>query len=319
MSKTTYFSIAALIAVTASARASVAAPFKIFMISSTAVDHLASSAMARQVLPMMGMTNDFTVDATTDSSLINDANLAKYDVFLQMHRAPFEIKLEQRAALENFVKSGKGWVGVHAAGLIILSEIGPGKALPEWPFFDDLMGHVTWITHPMLQMGRVIMEDRTHPTTLNMPAMFQITDEWYEFSGNPRANVHVLGKADENSYRQVKPMGDHPMIWICDKFPRAIYIGTGHARRWTPRSRQQRTWPAPAAPPDRAARRARAAPSAPAERSRPAAAAAADARAAWARRARPPPPGCRRWCCWRGWGWRRAAAGTANAIGIFRG
>jgi type 1 glutamine amidotransferase len=228
MSKKKYVSLTAFFAIVIGASVSVAAPFKIFMISSTAVDHLASSAMARAVLPQMGMTNDFTVDATTDNTLINEANLAKYDVFLQMHLAPFEIKLEQRAALENFVKSGKGWVGVHAAGLIILSEIGPGKALPDWPFFDDLMGHVTWITHPMLQMGRVIMEDRTQPMTRNMPAMFTITDEWYEFSGNPRANVHVLGRADENSYRQVKPMGDHPLIWICDKFPKAIYIGTGH-------------------------------------------------------------------------------------------
>jgi MYXO-CTERM domain-containing protein len=72
------------------------------------------------------------------------------------------------------------------------------------------------------------MEDRTHPATKNMPAMFQIRDEWYEFSGNPRGKVRVLGKADESTYTQVKKMGDHPMIWTQEKYPRAIYTATGH-------------------------------------------------------------------------------------------
>ncbi|HEY0708159.1 MAG TPA: ThuA domain-containing protein [Polyangia bacterium] len=198
------------------------------MISSTARDHLASSAQARMVLPALGMQHDFIIDATTDNTLINDANLAKYDVFLQMHLAPFEIKVEQRAALENFVKSGKGWVGVHAAGLIIPSQIGPGRALPDWPFYNDLIGHVTYVTHPLLQTGVAIMEDRTHPATRNMPPTFTVRDEWYEFSGNPRANVRVLGGADERSYNQVKKMGDHPLIWTCEKYKRAIYIGIGH-------------------------------------------------------------------------------------------
>jgi type 1 glutamine amidotransferase len=227
MSKKKYVSLTAFFAIVIGASVSVAAPFKIFMISSTAVDHLASSAMARAVLPQMGMTNDFTVDATTDNTLINEANLAKYDVFLQMHRAPFEIKVEQRAALENFVKSGKGWVGVHAAGLIIPS-VYTSSNLPDWPFFNDLIGGVTWVTHPMLQMGTVVIEDRTHPATKNMPAMFRILDEWYEFSGNPRGRVRILGNADESTYKQVKPQGDHPMIWTQEKYPRAIYIATGH-------------------------------------------------------------------------------------------
>ncbi len=204
-----------------------AASFKVFMISSTASDHLAMSAAARTALAQMGQMNDFTVDATTDTTLINEANLASYQVFLSMHLAPFEIKLEQRAAFEHFIQQGKGWVGVHAAGLIIPSEW-PVRNLPPWDFYSTLMGGAAYVTHPALQMGMAIMEDRTHPATRNMPARFQILDEWYEWSKNPRPSVRVLGTADEQTYRQVRPMGDHPMIWACETYQRALYISIGH-------------------------------------------------------------------------------------------
>src|SRR5258708_23268195 len=95
-----------------------AASFKVFMISSTASDHLAMSAAARTALAQMGQMNDFTVDATTDTTLINEANLASYQVFLSMHLAPFEIKLEQLAAFDHFIQLEKGWSVVHDSGLI---------------------------------------------------------------------------------------------------------------------------------------------------------------------------------------------------------
>src|SRR5260370_38172034 len=93
-----------------------AASFKVFMISSTASDHLAMSAAARTALAQMGQMNDFTVDATTDTTLINEANPASYQVFLSIHLAPFEIKLEQRAAVDHFIQQAKGRFGVRHTG-----------------------------------------------------------------------------------------------------------------------------------------------------------------------------------------------------------
>lgn len=209
------------------ALARAAAPFKVFMIASTAPDHLEMTAMARTALAQMGPANNFTVDFTTDPTLINDAKLADYQVFLQMHLAPFEINLEQRAALEHFVQQGKGWVGVHGAGLIIPSSY-VKRNYPDWTFYSTLLGGIVWLVHPALQNGTVIVEDRTHPATKNLPATFSIRDEWYEWDKNPRPNVHVLGRADESTYQQVKPQGDHPIIWTCPAFQRAIYIGIGH-------------------------------------------------------------------------------------------
>jgi hypothetical protein len=72
------------------------------------------------------------------------------------------------------------------------------------------------------------MEDRTHPATKNLPATWQVWDEWYEFNKSPRPNVRVLGRADESTYSPAKPMGDHPMIWTNEKYSRMIYICVGH-------------------------------------------------------------------------------------------
>jgi MYXO-CTERM domain-containing protein len=220
-----FFAVFAAVAGASSVGA--AAPFKIFMISSEAPDHLAMSAAARTALAQMGQTSGFTVDATTDPTLINDANLAGYDVFLQMHLAPFEINLEQRVALEHFIQQGKGWVGIHGAGLIIPSSY-VKRNYPNWELYSNLLGGITYSIHPALQNGTVAVEDRMHPATKNLPATFQIRDEWYEWDKTPRPNVRVLGKADERTYTQVNPMGDHPMIWTCEKYQRTLYIGIGH-------------------------------------------------------------------------------------------
>jgi uncharacterized protein len=202
------------------------APFKVFMIASPNSDHMVSSLRAKDAMIEMGKANNFTVDFTLDTSIINDATLAKYQVFLQMHLAPFEFSLSAQKALEKFVGQKKGWVGIHAVGLV-QPDWQPGN-VPYWKWYEDFFGGIKYVTHPALQKGTLKIEDQTHPAMLRLPTSFQLLDEWYEFSGNPRPNVHVLAVADEKTYTQVKPAGDHPLVWTNQKFARMIYIGVGH-------------------------------------------------------------------------------------------
>lgn len=199
-------------------------PFKVFMIASKAADHLVMSTEAKIQVEKIGAANGFTVDYTMDTSLITEANLGKYQVFLQMHFAPFEMSVKQRAIFQKFIDGGKGWVGVHAAGLTG-DQFG---SQPTWAWYTAFFGGVTYVTHPALQTGTIVFEDRTHPVTRNLPASFQLKDEWYEWNGNPRPKVHVLGKADEATYNQVKSQGDHPIVWTNPAYPKMTYIGIGH-------------------------------------------------------------------------------------------
>jgi type 1 glutamine amidotransferase len=203
--------------------------FKVLVVASKAKDHLKSISVAKSFFEKLGADNHFSVDFTDDTSKINDANLAKYQVFVMFHLAPFDMSASQQAALQKFAEQGKGWVGIHAAGLTGNEFLGKNSKTPYWQWFENFMGGVTYSPHPAYQDGIVVVEDRNHPATKNLPEKFWISDEWYEFNKSPRGNVRVLATADESTYKQNKPMGDHPIIWTNENFHRMIYIGVGHS------------------------------------------------------------------------------------------
>lgn len=201
-------------------------PFRVLVVASSDPDHDPMIGAARPFFEQLAATNHFELDFTRDARVITEANLANYQVFIQLHLAPFDLTPEQQFALQHFISRGKGWIGLHAAGLTGKSFLAPQT--PYWQWFEDLLGQVVYSPHPAIQNGKVVMEDRTHPVTKNLPASFTIRDEWYEFDRSPRPHVHVLATADESSYKPAKPMGDHPIIWTNPDYDRALYIGIGH-------------------------------------------------------------------------------------------
>ncbi len=200
--------------------------FKVLAVASADPDHDPMIIKSKAFLEKIAEDNNFEITVTRDASLINEENLANYKVFVMLHLAPFDMTLEQQIALQHFVERGNGWVGVHAAGLTGTQFKGPDA--PYWMWFEHLMGDIIYSPHPAKQTGTIIVEDRNHPVTKDLPESFRFYDEWYEFNKSPRAKVHVLATADEKSYQPAIPMGDHPMIWVNEKFERVIYIGIGH-------------------------------------------------------------------------------------------
>jgi uncharacterized protein len=201
-------------------------PFKALIVASRAKDHLQMSASAEPFFARIAAENHFAVDFTDDAETISEENLEQYQVFVMLHLAPFDMTYSQQEALQEFVESGKGWVGIHAAGLS--GKVFARSGTRYWQWFEDFLGGVTYSPHPAYQKGTVLVEDRQHPATKNLPAHFEMSDEWYEFNGNPRGRTRVLATADETTYKQNKPMGDHPIIWTNEGYRRAIYIGMGH-------------------------------------------------------------------------------------------
>lgn len=200
--------------------------FRCLVVLSLAKDHTKMMTCADPFLRKMAAANNFQVDITTDTSQVNESNLKQYKVFVMLQLAPFDMSVAQQDALQHFVEQGRGWVGIHAAGLAGKMFVKPTRRYWEW--FEDFMGGVSYSPHPPFQRGTVVIEDQTHPVTHNLPGRFEISDEWYEFDRSPRGKVHVLARADESTYRQNKPMGDHPIIWTNEHFRRMIYIGIGH-------------------------------------------------------------------------------------------
>jgi type 1 glutamine amidotransferase len=198
--------------------------YRVLVVASLAKDHVKMIDSARPMFEKLAAENNFAFDFTKDTSVINDANLANYQVFVMLHLAPFDMSYAQQDAMQKFVEQGKGWVGIHAAGLTG-KQFKPNSKYWEW--FEHFMGDVTYSPHPAFQKATLIFEDRNHPATKNMPPSIEISDEWYEWNKSVRGNVRVLARADESTYKQNKPMGDHPLIWTNEKY-NMIYIGVGH-------------------------------------------------------------------------------------------
>ena len=111
---------------------------KVLVVASSDRDHEAMIAKAQPFLEALAAENHFALDFTRDAGQINEANLAQYQVFVQLHLAPFNMSASQQKALQKFIEEGHGWIGIHAAGLTGKQFLAPGT--PYWQWFQDLMG-----------------------------------------------------------------------------------------------------------------------------------------------------------------------------------
>ncbi|MEV4583121.1 ThuA domain-containing protein [Nonomuraea jabiensis] len=163
-----------------------------------------------QMIKDLGAANHFEVVQTDDSSAFNDANLATFDVLIMLQNSGMVWENDtQRQAVQKYVRSGKGIVGIHNT-----LDMGIES---EFPWWDDLInGGAHMPAHsPGVLQGTAKVTDRVHPSTKDLPLRWQRPEEWYNFSPNPRGNVHVLVSADETTYDPgpSKMGSDHPISW----------------------------------------------------------------------------------------------------------
>lgn len=161
---------------------------------------------------------DFAVDATEDPAAL-EAPLDGYAAVVFLSTSGEVLTDPGRARLAAYLESGGGFVGIHAAAC---TEY-------DWPYYGEMLG--AWFDrHPAHQPGKALIEDRTHPATRHLPAVWEFTDEWYDFRSNPRAAVRVLVSADESSYEGGGMGADHPLVWCREQGEgRVFYTALGHA------------------------------------------------------------------------------------------
>ncbi|MFI2704701.1 ThuA domain-containing protein [Cellulosimicrobium composti] len=132
------------------------------------------------------------------------------------------------AAFQGYIRGGGGYVGLHAAT----------DTMHTVPWYSELTGGgARFISHPAQQTATMRVESPAHPSTAHLPAVWERFDEWYNYSTNPRDDVHVLLTLDESTYSPGNgAMGeDHPISW-CHNFEggRSWYEGAGHTdESWT--------------------------------------------------------------------------------------
>jgi type 1 glutamine amidotransferase len=169
----------------------------------------------------LGAANRFTVTETTDAATFTREGLAPYEAVLFLSTNREVLDGAQQAALEEYVRGGGGWAGVHAAS----------DTEYDWPFYGELLAGAWFNGHPPIQPATLDVEDPFHPSTRGLPSRWTRSDEWYAFTVNPRPAARVLLRVDEASYTPAETtMGaDHPIAW-CREVGRgrSWYTAIGH-------------------------------------------------------------------------------------------
>jgi len=244
--------------------------YSVLLFKGTAGFSHPSIPAASAAIEQLGEQRGFDVVQTTDAASFTSEELSKYAAVVFLHTTGNVLpQASQRQALENYVRSGGGWFGIHAA-----ADMG-GTVRNGWPWYRELVGgafkghtkvHVwadtavspSWILEGTVaeapeeaeyfqafrvmtwEPARVEVEDPSARAMRGFGTSRVRADEWYGFLENPRPKVHVLASLDESSYDPGPgDMGpdaaDHPIAWCRDyDGGRSIYTGMGHpAGAWS--------------------------------------------------------------------------------------
>jgi len=174
--------------------------------------------------------NRFSIEYIENTDKIDDAFLSHYQLFIQLDYPPYGWTPNAVAAFTRFIEEGRGgWIGFHHATLL-----GEFDGYQMWPWFSQFMGGIRFKDYiPKFATASVVVEGRSHPVMVNVPASFIVEqEEWYTYDKSPRPNVKVLAHVDEATYSPDTPTkmgGDHPVIWTNEHVKaRNVYIFMGH-------------------------------------------------------------------------------------------
>lgn len=183
--------------------------------------HTAFERLARQ--------KGWTLVATDKGGAIRPKTLRRFDAVIWNNVSGDVLTLSQRRALQDYIKTGGGFVAVHGSA---------GDPAYFWDWYADVLIGARFKGHPLapqFQDARVVVDDRSHPIAARLPSDWVMKDEWYSFRTNPRAaGARVVLRLDESSYKpqgmgQDLRMGDHPIAWTnCIGKGRVFYSAIGH-------------------------------------------------------------------------------------------
>lgn len=178
-----------------------------------------SIGAGRNAITRLGLENGFKTEASESSDIFQPDRLLAFRAVIFLHTTGDVLTTAQQVALEDFIRVGGGFVGIHSAA----------DTEYEWPWYGGLIG-AYFDNHPDVQPATVSVVDTSHPSTAKLPERWPRNDEWYNFRSNPRGRVRILAAVDEQSYSGGQMGADHPVVW-CHEYigGRSWYTALGHS------------------------------------------------------------------------------------------
>jgi hypothetical protein len=207
-----------------------AAPFKVLALYNGTWDaaHISFVHEANDWFPKQAAANGFTYTASNDWDLLSNGGVNAYQVVLFLDDLPQTAA--QRSGFEQYMRGGGGWLGFHVSAFTTDAQ--------SWSWYhNQFLGSGDFKSNTWGPTTAVLkVEDRTHPSTVNLPATFTSSvSEWYSWSNDLRQNpdIKVLASIDPSSFplgtdpNQTWKSGYYPILWTNSKY-RMLYANFGH-------------------------------------------------------------------------------------------
>jgi type 1 glutamine amidotransferase len=201
--------------------------FNVLLVTTTRGWHHESVHYGVVAMEQLAIKHNFALTLFEDPSSFTDKNLEQYQVVLFLNTTGDIFDSAQQKVMERFIRSGKGFVGIHSAS----------DTEYDWDWYTKLVGRMFRI-HPVIQTARLKVLDGTFPG-LNGYANGKLwTDEWYEFGPEKTPGLNYILGVDETSYNAKVQWGDkkgegmgalHPLSWYHNyDGGRSFYTALGH-------------------------------------------------------------------------------------------
>lgn len=145
--------------------------------------------LSQMVLRQLGENSGlFDVTVTEDMAEFTTARLARYAAVMFYTTGELPMSAAQKAALLDFVRSGRGFLGAHCAT----------DTFYEWSDYRELIGGY-FDGHPWHQSVRVEVADPASPLVSFLGRSFEIKDEIYQIRDFDERGSQVLLRLDPAS------------------------------------------------------------------------------------------------------------------------
>ncbi|WOH46831.1 ThuA domain-containing protein [Bradyrhizobium sp. sBnM-33] len=145
--------------------------------------------LSKAILTQLGSNSGvFEVTATEDTSEFSPDNLERYAAVMFYTSGELPMSEAQKNALLNFVRSGRGFLGVHSAT----------DTFYTWPDYLDLVGGY-FNGHPWHQAVTIEVVDPSDPLVAFLGNSLQVEDEIYQISDFDYRRSRVLLRLDPSS------------------------------------------------------------------------------------------------------------------------
>ena len=166
----------------------------------------------------IGENNGFEVSHANNSESFNSYELLNYEAIIFLCTTLDVLNNSQQKKLKEFIHTGKGFVGIHAAA----------DTEYEWPWYGRLVG-AYFASHPKGTPKATIHTTSNNSFfTEHLEEKWDIEDEWYNYNFR-NLNIIPLLMLDEKTYDGGVNGSNHPITWYHEfEGGRSFYTGLGH-------------------------------------------------------------------------------------------